>query len=156
MKPERIWYVVINSHRLRILRGLPKPGEAAGPEITWQSPHRNLREALHDKPTRSFASAGGGRRSGVEPGSDPVREDERGFLREVFSLLADEHEKGGFDSLILFGAPEIMGVWRDMVPDSLKALVKRELIRNFVRLPANEMASAISHALEMEDNGQAS
>ncbi|WP_071672695.1 host attachment protein [Nioella nitratireducens] len=151
MKPERIWYVVLNSHRLRILRELPRPGDAAGPEITWHSPQRHLREALHDRPTRSFSSAGDGRRSGVEPGSDPVREDERMFLRQVFGLLGEERDRESYDSLVLFASPEIMGLWREMVPDRLNRLVTRDLVRNFVRLTTPDLVTAIRRALEAED-----
>ncbi len=147
MKPDRVWYVVLNSNRLRILRDLPQPGEAAGPEITLQAPVTHLRDALRDAPTRSFASAGGGRRSAVMPSSNPVLEAERTFLHRVFQLLADERAMGAYDAMVVFGSPEIIGLWRDEIPDALSPLVRQEVVKNLIRLPAHELATAVRRLL---------
>lgn len=143
MKRPRIWYLVMNSHRARILRGLPAHGAAAGPEIAVETPAPQLRDLVSDKPARSFASAGGGRRSAVEPGSDPVKEQERAFLQEVVETLKTAHAREGFDGLVLIGSPEIVGLWRREAPADLQALVGREEIKNLVGLTGPELIAAI-------------
>lgn len=148
MKTERIWYVVMNAHRARILRGLPGPHQPAPVEITMQAPRRTLRDALRDRPTRSFSSGSDGRRSGVEPGTDPLREDATSFLREVFDYLSDQNAAHSFDGLVLVASPEIVGLWRNAIPDGLKPMVRSEIAKNIVRLPVNELAPALRDLVE--------
>ncbi len=151
MHKLKVWYLVMNSNRARILRGLPVPHEAAGPEIVLQSVHRKLRDALEDRPTRSFSSGSPGRRSGVEPSSDPMREDELRFLRDVFAFLWSEHEAHAFEDLVVIAPPETLGLLRDEIPDKLGALVRQEVPRNLMRLSAAELAAAIR--VHLEDAG---
>lgn len=147
MKPERIWYIVMNSNRARILRQLPDVGGHAPLEITMQAVRQNLRHRLRDKPTRSFSTAGGGRRSAVEPPCDPLRDDAVAFLHDVFRYLQDEQAIGAFDGLVLIGSPDIVGLWRDELPAALKASVRCEITKNLVRLPIAELAPAVRAAL---------
>ena len=56
MEPKRVWYVVMNSNRARILRGLPPPHVAAEAELTMHSGRHKLREFLNDRPTRSYSA----------------------------------------------------------------------------------------------------
>lgn len=140
---ETIWYLVLNAHEARLLHSLPK-ALGADPGVTlYHGPDRKLRDSLKDRPTRSFASAGGGRRSGVEPGSDPLHEDARSFLAEICEDLAERHRKGGFDGLVLIGSPEMIGLWRAEAPEALASLVRQEFVRNLVPLPTAELVPAI-------------
>lgn len=140
---ETIWYLVLSAHEARLLRALPKAAGADPGLTVYHGPDRKLRDSLQDRPTRSFASAGGGRRSGVEPGSDPLHEDARGFLAEICADLSERHRKSGFDGLVLIGSPEMIGIWRSEAPEALKKLVRREFVRNLVPLPNAELVPAI-------------
>lgn len=147
MKRERVWYIVMNSNRARILRQLPGSHERAGAEITLQGPRRNLRAILNDRPARSFTSSGTGRRSAVEPGSDPLRHDKIDFLHEVFDYLTEQKAAGAFDRIVLIASPEILGLWRDKAPHDLQDVVSREVPKNLVRFPYSEIGEAVRHAL---------
>lgn len=143
MHSERIWYLVMNSNRARILRGLPKPHEAAASELSLQSRHHHLRDHLEDRPTRSFSSASPGRRAGVEPGSDPVREDTLRFLRDVHEFLADECKVKAFDGLAVVAPPETLGLWREVLAEPLQSVIRSEVAKNLVRQSAHELVESL-------------
>lgn len=141
MKTPRTWYVVLNGHEARILHDLDHPHDPK--HITdLAGPNRTRRDTLNDRPARSFASGSGGARSAVEPASDPLHEDRRKFLRDVFDYL-EKRLDHDYERLFLIGAPDIVGQWRDAVPDALKARTDHEVIRNLVNLPAPELVAAV-------------
>lgn len=143
MKPQRTWYLVMNSNRARILRDLPGAREPIPVEITMQGRRRHMAEIVEDRPARSFASSGGGRRSAVEPGSDPLLEDARNFLREVQDFLAEQSRARAFDGLVVIAPADTMGLWRSHVPEELQGRVTQEFIRNLIPFSARELVAAI-------------
>ncbi len=147
VNPDRLWYVIINSHRARILQGLPKPHSPAGLEIVLQAPEQHVRDIIAGKPGRAFASTGSGRPPATQPHQSPQRADQCEFLREVSEFLNAVQRDQKFDKLVLFASPNILGVWRDEVPDSLQAKVTREFAKNLVRLPYHSLANAIRETL---------
>jgi len=139
MRAERIWYLVLNSNRARILRGLPAEHEPDGTELSLQSRHHHLRDHLQDRPTRSFSSGSSGRRSGVEPGSDPVREDTLRFLRDVREFLGSEQKAQAFDGLVVVAPPETLGLWREELSASLASTIRAEVAKNLMRQSAHDL-----------------
>ncbi|MCC7319363.1 MAG: host attachment protein [Rubellimicrobium sp.] len=147
MHVDRIWYLVMNSTRARIVHGLAAPRQQPAAETVIEAGGRSLRDTLDAPPTRSFSSGSPGRRSGVEPGTDPLREDALRFVRAVVRELEDRHEAGEFDALVVIAAPEILGHWRDEVDPPLRHAVRRELARNLVPVPAQDLAEALRETL---------
>lgn len=143
MHVQRIWYVVMNSNRARILRGLPVEHEVAEAELSLQSRHHHLRDHLQDRPTRSYSSASPGRRSGVELGSDPVREDTMRFLRDVQDFLTDERKSQAFDTLVVVAPSETLGLWREVVAEPLQSVIQAEVQKNLVRQSAHELVETL-------------
>lgn len=143
MKPDRIWNVVMDDSRARILRRLPSPHEATPAEIVIQGKIRDMRDVYHDRPTRSFASAGGGRRFGVEPSSDPMEKDARNLMQEVLSYLQDQQKAGAFDKLVVIAPAQVIGRWRAGISDGLQATVQREIVKNLMQLSPAELVGAI-------------
>lgn len=115
-------------------------------ETVIDGPDRTLRDTLSDRPTRGHASAGSSR-SAVEPGTDPLAEDERRFLRDVYDHLDRAHRDGDFDEIVVIGPAKIIGLWRDTLPGTLAPFVKREIVRNLVPLSKQELRDAL-RALE--------
>lgn len=143
MKNPRTWYVVMNSHRARILRNLPNPQEALPVEISLEGRRRKMTDVIQDRPTRSFASAGGGRRSAVEPGSNPLQEDARVFMHELQEFLTKEATAEAFDRLVVVAPSDAMGIWRTHIPEELKDRIHQEIIRNLVLFPGRELVAAL-------------
>ncbi len=143
MKHERIWYVVMNSNRARILRGLPEPHAPAASELSLQSRHLRLRNHLQDRPTRSFSSGSPGRRSAVEVSSDPLREDLLRFLQDVQDFLAGERQADAFDSLVVVAPDEVIGLWRQALKDPLASSIRAELHKNLIHLSAHDLIEVL-------------
>jgi Protein required for attachment to host cells len=75
MKAKRIWVLVADGARARIIRELVLGADAGErlDDIVFDAEHKQLREIMSDRPGRTFASQGA-RRSAMEYHSDPVRE----------------------------------------------------------------------------------
>jgi protein required for attachment to host cells len=144
----KTWALVLNGARCRILRGVSRKGDVAPTELVLRSESRNLRDIMSDKPGRSFASAGGGRRSAMEYGSDPVAEDQREFMGQVIALLESHRRAGDFDKLVVFAEHDMLGLLRHMMPQSLADLVIREVPKNLLHLSAQDLAEVVSRGLQ--------
>lgn len=142
-----IWGLAINSTRCRVVRGLSNRDGSAPAELVLRSEARNLRDIMADKPGRSFASAGGGRRAAMEYASDPVAEDQREFVRQVIALLESHRRAGDFDKLAVFAEHGILGHLRQFMPQSIRETVICELPRNLLQLSEQDLPKAILREL---------
>lgn len=140
--PPRRWVVVLSRHQARILHDLRNRTDPEHVESQFEGPDRKLRDVLRDRPGRSYSSVGF-RPSGMEPGSDALREDARGFLRDLFSHLERHRAEGAFDALTVIGAPDMLGLWRAEVPDALRDCVVQEHAKNLIALPEVEFLPAV-------------
>lgn len=145
---SRIWALVINAARCRILRGLSTSGEAALAELVLRSEARNLRDIMSDKPGRSFASKGGGRRPSMEYASDPIADDQRDFIRQVTALLESHRRADDFDQLMVFAEHDMLGHLRQLLPRTLADMVIREVPKNLLHLSTQELVETVSHELK--------
>jgi protein required for attachment to host cells len=146
MKPEIEWILVMNATRARLIRGLPESGEPAAPELVLRAPSHHLREVMSDKPGRSFSSGSPGRRSAMDYGSDPLRQDELEFVRQVIALIESHRRAGDFDRLAIVAAPHTLGLLREEMPHALQPLVSRELAKNL----AGVLETALPGVLKRE------
>jgi len=143
----KTWALVLNNSRCRILRGVSSKGDKVPTELVLRSEARNLRDIISDKPGRSFTSSGGGRRSAMEYGSDPLAEDQREFIHQIIAILESHRRAGDFDNLAIFAEHDMLGQLRQMMPQTLAELVIREVPKNLVQLSAPELAEAVSRGL---------
>lgn len=148
MRKPRLWVIVMNTHKARILHDLLEPHHPDHAETVLEGPDRKLRDVLRDRPGRSFASMGDGSRSAMEPGTDPLREDTLAFLRDVFDHLEKRHSAKEFDELALICPPDLLGLWREAVPDPLQGCMRHELTKNLLKLPEPELMPAVRALLE--------
>ena len=140
--------MVINGARCRILREFSGSGDDGLAELVLRSESRKLRDIMSDKPGRSFASAGGGRRSAMEYAGDPVAEDQREFIRQVIALLESHRRAGDLDRLAIFAEHDMLGHLRQLMPQSLRDIVIREVPKNLLHLSTQELAEAVSRDLQ--------
>jgi protein required for attachment to host cells len=145
---SRTWALVVNGARCRIVRGVCGKGEDQPTELVLRSESRNLRDIMSDKPGRSFASMGTGRRSAMEYASDPVAEDQREFLRQIIALLESHRRADDFDRLAIFAEHDMLGHLRRMMPQTLADLVIREVPRNLLHHSVQDLAEAVSRELQ--------
>ena len=146
MKPQKIWVLVADGARARILRDIATAGETPDErqELVFRSEQRQLREIMADKPGRSFASTGR-RRSAMEYHSDPVREDDRAFAATLAEVLDSHRLAGDFDQLVVAAAPQMLGDLREAFPANLRRATVAEVAKDFTKLPAQELRQAIAN-----------
>lgn len=143
----KTWALVLNGTRCRILRGLSGTADNAPSELVLRSESRNLRDIMSDKPGRSFASKGGGRRSAMEYSSDPVAEDQRDFIRQVIAVLESHRRAGDFERLVVYAEHDMLGQLRHLMPQALADLVIREVAKNLLHLSVQQLAEAVSRGM---------
>lgn len=144
----RTWALVMNSARSRVLRGVPARDGESPAELVLRAEARHLRDIMSDKPGRSFASLGRGRRSAMEYAGDPIAEDQREFVRQVVALLESHRRAGDFDQLAVFAEHDMLGHLRQMMPRPLQEMVICEVPKNLLHLPAPELSEAIARELK--------
>ncbi|MGO4915510.1 host attachment protein [Pseudogemmobacter sp. W21_MBD1_M6] len=146
MKNEKLWVLVLNSTRARILRNLGRDGSTTEAELVLRSENRHLKDIMSDKPGRSFASVGD-RRSAMAYGSDPVFEDERAFAKEVLSVLETHRRAGDFDQLAVFSEPEMLGILRKEYPNLLKEKILGEYRKNLLHESEQDLPRIVAKDL---------
>lgn len=144
---SKLWALAINSTQARVVRGFASGENAAPPELALKTEMQKPRDVMSDKPGRSFASKGGGRRSAMEYASDTVVEGQRDFIRQVIQLLESHRRAGDFEKLAIFAEHDMLGLMRQMLPNSLSALVIMEVPKNLLHLSEHELPKAILHEL---------
>lgn len=148
MDRKTTWVLVMNSTVARILRGFREGDFIPPSELVLKSPHRNLREIMADKQGRSFASAGGGRRSAMEYASDPLREDMKAFVHKAVDLLQSHYLAGDFTALAIFAEPSVLGVIRDELGDRLRSHTILEVQKNLLHLNETDLAHTVEAELQ--------
>lgn len=149
MHKPKTWALAANGAQARVLTGLEAVTESGPPpaELTLESEPRKLGEVMADRPGRSFASSGDGRRSGMEYASDPAKEDMRAFAAEVAALLETHRAKGDFARLAVFAAPEMLGLLRDAMTPELRAGIVLERDKNLLHEAPKALRATVRAAL---------
>ena len=152
LQKRKIWALVMNAAHARIVRNLGwqrDPAEPADPpsELEFATENRTLSDVMSDKPGRSFASFGGGRRAAMENSSDPLAEETRGMIREIITALEHHQNKGDFRELAIYAEPQVMGELRKMLPAPLRDCVTREETANYLQLSSQELTRTLTQQL---------
>jgi protein required for attachment to host cells len=150
MTKSKIWALVINGMQARILRGLGNADTDDIIERSSKAQSSHLRDIMADQAGRSFSSYSGGRRSAMEPGSDPIRHDMQEFARETLQDLEKHHRAGDYEQLAIFSAPKMLGVLREELPEGLRSAVIIECPSNFINLPEGELRETVRRHVREE------
>lgn len=153
MGETRIWALVSNGVRARILRGLEQRPSEAPDELVSRARSSHLRLAVSDRSGRCFAPDRSGRRAAMEPGTDPIRRDMQDFARELLAMLEMHRRAGDFDRLVILAGPEMLGILRQERSKALERAIVLERAINLVQLPAGELADAIRDMLDAKPKG---
>lgn len=137
---EDVWVLVFDSTRARIVRGLAGAGRPAAAELVLKTESRNLLDSMSDRSGRAF---GHGWRSHMDGGSDPVKADERQFLREVVAVLESHRRANEIHRLALFGEPRVLGLLRSLLPMALRRLVVCEMPLNLVHVSPHDLPQVV-------------
>ncbi|TMJ92504.1 MAG: host attachment protein [Alphaproteobacteria bacterium] len=103
----------------------------------YEQPDLKTRELGTDAPGRAFSSVGAGR-SAVEQTDWHAQEEDR-FLRKLAERLDAAVNAGQAQALILIAPPRALGVLRQTYSHCLRAAVRAEIDKDFVKLPLHEI-----------------
>jgi protein required for attachment to host cells len=144
MKTERVWVLVADSSRARIIRSpeLRAKDDRHLADLVLESEHKPAREIMADKPGRSIASVGA-RRSAMEYRSDPVRLQTEQFAGAIADQLERRRAAGEFDRIVVVAEPRTLGAIRRKLPQQLAATVAAEVAKDLTKLPPDELRAAI-------------
>jgi protein required for attachment to host cells len=138
---------LLNAGAARILRDVDRDGHAHGGDERLAHPVLPLRALMADRPGRSFSSGSRGQRSAMVYGSDPERDSERAFARTVAARLEEIAQDGGIGRLVILADPEMLGLLRDVLPESIGARVVHEEALNLLNLPEPDLPAALVRAM---------
>lgn len=132
------WVVVCDGAKALLLENT---GDAKFPNLRKVEvfEHKSLAtsELGTDKPGRSFSSFSHGR-SAVEQ-TDWHDEEERAFLLELVKHLDDVLAAGKTKSFIIVAPPRALGVLRPAYSHAVKAAVRSEIDKDYVKQPIHEI-----------------
>ncbi|WP_102108041.1 host attachment protein [Oceaniglobus roseus] len=143
MRSARTWALVMNGVRARILRGLEDTDGEDQIEIVHRAASMHLRDVLTDRAGRSFSSGSGGRRSAMEPGTDPILRDMQDFASDICEVLEQHRKAGAFARLAILVEPRMLGILRARMPAPLHESVVLERPMNLVALPEKELRERV-------------
>ena len=103
----------------------------------YDHPDAKTRDLGTDAPGRAFNSVGAGR-SAMEPTDWHTQEEDR-FLRKLAERLDAALNAGEAHALILIAPPRALGVLRQTYSHTLRAAVRAEIDKDFVKLPVHEI-----------------
>lgn len=139
------WVVVCDGAKALVLEN---KGDAMFPNLQTREVHeqKNARtgEIGSDAPGRSHSSVGHGR-SAVEQ-TDYHDLAEREFLVGLMGRLNAAIEAGETKSLIVVAPPRALGVIRQTYTHNLKHAVRKEIDKDFVKMPVHEIEKHLTGA----------
>jgi protein required for attachment to host cells len=139
------WVVVCDGSKALILENA---GDAKFPNLKTVEVFEQKSLATHEigssPPGRSHSSLGHGR-SSVEQ-TDWHDQAERAFLAQLIKHLDAALTAGKVKSLIVVAPPRALGVLRPSYSHALRAAVRAELDKDFVRLPIHQIEKHLTGA----------
>jgi protein required for attachment to host cells len=138
------WVVVCDGKKALVLENV---GDAKFPNLKTKEVYEQDDPKTHeigtDAPGRSFSSVGHGR-SAVEQ-TDWHEQSERRFLEKLVSHLDAEIMAGKIKSLVVIAPPRALGIMRHAYSGHVRAALRAELDKDFVRLPVYEIEKHLAH-----------
>jgi protein required for attachment to host cells len=107
-----------------------------------EQPDQKTHELGTDQPGRTFSSVGQGR-SAYEQ-TDWHGQEEQRFLAELARRLDAAVAKGETKAIILIAPPRALGVLRQAYTNGLRAAIKAEIDKDYVRMPVHEIEKKLA------------
>lgn len=142
---ETVWIVLADAARARILscEGRACHGLKDVEALSHSESRAYNRDLVTDRPGRSWASASGDARHGMDEPTDPAQRERERFARQVADRLLEAFREGAYKRLVIIAAPTFLGVLRDLLDRNVAQAVCLELAKNIVKI--DEPASLRAH-----------
>lgn len=113
---------------------------------TMQHENPMTHEQGRDRPGRMNDTSGPHKSSMEAPDLHQRAED--AFIAEVMGELEKKAEKGAFEKIVIVAPPVALGTVRKEIGHHLKPRIIKEISADYVKMPTQEIANAVSKALE--------
>jgi protein required for attachment to host cells len=149
MKGKQTWILLADgSHAKTFLNDGVGKGLKSVAAGTFEHSDLPTREINSDKPGVSFASAGEGRHR-MQPTTDPNRQAKLAFAKQLAVFLEQSLDKKKFDRLVLVAPPRMLGDLRLAMPAKVRTLVYRELDKDLMQIPEQELRIHLDELLAL-------
>lgn len=139
------WVVVCDGQKALILENA---GDEKFPNLQTRNVFEQENPPTHaqgtDAPGRTHSSTGAGR-SAVGQTDWHTQEEER-FLRRLVDELESAVRTGATKSLVVVAPPRALGVIREASSKNLKAALRAEIDKDYVRMPVYEIEKHLTGA----------
>ena len=99
-----------------------------------------------DRPSRVNESANAARHA-VEPRRDLHSAAKEDFVKQVAGAVDGEHERGGFDKLVLVAPPRVLTELKEKLSKTMAKLVADGLQKDLTKVPDHELTAHLAAAL---------
>lgn len=131
MRARRTWIVVADSARARIFQAGKR---TEGWRLVEEHEHWEARARGAELLTAMPA---------METGELPKEREAKVFARQLAGRLEAGFHAHAFDALALVAPPEMMGLLRAELPQTVRAVVQHELVKDFSQLQQHELEDRI-------------
>ena len=143
---NNLWVLVCDGRKALLFQNA---GDRVYPKLeareTFQHDAPSTRELGTDAPGRFFSPADG-RRSSAEP-TDLHKEEEDRFLVDLAHHLDRYATEHGIKDLVIAAPPRALGVLREKLPHHVRGLIRAEIDKDYVAMPAYEIEKRLAKVL---------
>ena len=143
---NNLWVLVCDGRKALLFQNA---GDRVYPKLetreTFQHDTPPTRDLGTDEPGRFFSPADG-RRSSAEP-TDLHLEEEQRFLLTLARHLDRYATEHGIKDLVIAAPPRALGYLRGKLPQHVRTLIRAELDKDYVAMPAYEIEKHLAKAL---------
>ncbi len=135
--PNR-WIVTADKSKARFFKSLPGKKLEELETLTHPASRLNEKDMASDRPGLSMDKGSEGRH-GLEPSSDPKRQEAVIFSRIVAAKLDKARSLQQFQELIIVAPPAFLGMLREQLSKQVTQSVTREIPKNIAALTPDEI-----------------
>jgi protein required for attachment to host cells len=140
----RTWIVVADSARANIfLREQKNSPLTPIASLAEPAMHQREQDFTTDISGRTFDSAGEGRHK-INSDYSPKDHEREVFAKDIADRIESGRIAGDFEHLVLVAPPKFLGKLRDALSKTTLDKISREVQKNLVQLPENELVPYLS------------
>lgn len=148
---DRIWAVVIDPMRARVVRGFEGGDGQAPVELVSQAQAAHLRALLSDV---FLGGAHDGRATGAPAAlldAGALAADQTAFIDEVFAFLAAQHRAGHFARLAVFADPAMLRIIDGRLPPGLRDGLSLHAARHLMAVPHDALLRRLRRKIDQSE-----
>jgi len=140
--PNITWVVVANSSRARVYENRGA-GSGLAALQAYEHPESRAKgiDLVSDRPGHTASDRGS--RTALEPDTDPKRNVQEHFARELAQALEQGRVENRYQDLVLVASSPFLGILRSQLPKQVNARVRELLDKDYTALAERELAAEL-------------